>query len=298
MGQPDQVNAGAQLSAMLRQWWQSEVPVRKQGSVVTQLKVRGIETTQPTLSRYLDPATPQIARQEVVRALHAIFARPPEELSAALALWERAISEREADNRLRTTPRTGPAPSACTTAAAPAASEGRAAGSGPRGVGYALVAAAVLLVAAGTLWLTTPWESTYAFDEGVSATAQPSGPAASQTPGKLGVCKDEACIGLEPNYTVCRTDAVTAFVDADTEILVELRYSPKCRAAWAKIKGTSPGDVAQIRDLTGRTRKHTQISGSDAHTTMLPASRPQDVTACAVLAARTVCATISTNART
>ncbi|MFF8617141.1 DUF2690 domain-containing protein [Streptomyces sp. NPDC015350] len=294
MGQPDQVNAGAQLSAMLRQWWQSEVPVRKQGSVVTQLKARGIETTQPTLSRYLDPATPQIARQEVVRALHAIFARPPEELPAALALWERATSEREADNRLRI----GPAPSACTTAAAPAAGEGRAAGPGPRGVRYALVAAAVLLIAAGTLWLTTPWESTHTFDDGVSATAQPPGAAASQAPGKLGVCKDEACIGLEPNYTVCRTDAVTAFVDADTEILVELRYSPTCRAAWAKIKGTNPGDVAQIRDLTGRTRKHTQISGADAHTTMLPASRPQDVTACAVLAARTVCATIPTNART
>ncbi|MFD7861502.1 DUF2690 domain-containing protein [Streptomyces sp. NPDC059783] len=298
MGQPDQVNAGAQLSAMLRQWWQSEVPVRKQGSVVTQLKARGIETTQPTLSRYLDPATPQIARQEVVRALHTIFARPPEELPAALALWERATSEREADNRLRTTPRTGSAPSAGTTAAAPAAGEERAAGPGPRGMRYALVAAAVLLAAAGTLWLTTPWKSTHTLDDKVSATAQPPGAAASQAPGKLGVCKDEACIGLEPNYTVCRTDAITASVDADTEILVELRYSPTCRAAWAKIKGTNPGDVAQIRDLDGRTRKRTQISGSDTHTTMLPASRPQDVTACAVLATRTVCATIPTNART
>ncbi|MET8570183.1 DUF2690 domain-containing protein [Streptomyces sp. NPDC004783] len=284
------------MSALLRQWWQSETTVRKQDSLVAQLKARGVEITQATLSRYLDPAKPQIAREDVVRGLHAIFGRPEEELTAALDLWERATTQRTARQRLRATAPQEPGPARGTSR--PQVPPSRS----PRGLLYGVVAAVLVLVGVGTLWLITPWQRDQASGEGSPGTVRATGvvatPAASQRPaGDLAVCKGETCFGLEPNHTVCRTDAVTASVDTDPVIGVELRYSAKCRAAWAKISNTTQGDIARISDRAGRTREYTQISGRDAHTTMLPAARPQDVTACAVLAARTVCATIPAEAR-
>jgi hypothetical protein len=294
MGQPDQVNEGAQLSALLRQWWQSETTVRKQDSLVAQLKARGIEITQATLSRYLDPAKPQIAREDVVRELHAIFGRPKDELAVALGLWERATRKRTAQQRLRATTPQGLGPARDSSPQAPPSRS-------PRGLLYGLVAAVLVLVGIGTLWLINPWQREQSSGKGSPAAAQATGamapPAASQHPtAELAACEGEKCFGLEPNHTVCRTDAVTAFVDTDPVISIELRHSAKCRAAWAKISNTTQGDIARIGDRGGRTRQYTQISGRDAHTTMLPAARPEDVTACAVLATRTVCATIPTEA--
>ncbi|WP_406283986.1 DUF2690 domain-containing protein [Streptomyces sp. NBC_00209] len=280
MGQPDQVNAGAELSTVLRQWWQGEEVVLKQDSVVGKLRSHGIEITQATLSRYLDPAKPSIAREEVVRALHAIFQRPPEDLALALGLWARATTERTARNRTPETPPAEPGP-----ALAPPLAPGRPA----RGRRHGLAAAALVLLGAGALWLAAPWESARHSDDDAPA-------AATRSAGALAVCEGEACTGLEPNYTVCRNDAVTAFVDADTVIGVELRYSPRCKAAWARISQTHPGDIARITDLEGRTQKRAQISGHTAHSWMLPAAHPRDVTACAVLAARTICANIPTSA--
>lgn len=274
MGQPDQVNAGAELSTLLRQWWQGEEVVLKQDSVVGKLKAHGIEITQATLSRYLDPGKPSIAREEVIRALHTIFRRPPEDLPLALGLWERATTERTARNRTRATPPADPAP-------------------GPqrpsRRRHYGLAAAVLVLLGAGALWLAAPWESARPSDDAAPAAATPS-------PGALAVCEGEACTGLEPNYTVCRNDAVTTFVDADEVVGVELRYSRACKAAWARIGQTRPGDIARITDRDGRTQKRAQISGHGTHSAMLPAAHPRDVTACAVLAARTICANIPTSA--
>ncbi|MER8042076.1 DUF2690 domain-containing protein [Streptomyces sp. NPDC094032] len=296
MGQPDQVNEGAALSALLRQWWQSEERVRKQDVLVGLLRQRGIDLTQATLSRYLDPAKPQIAREDVVRALHAVFGRPEEDLAVALALWERATRERAnrertaQQQRLRATPGEAPAEGAAPVPV-PLPEED------PVPVRRLLltgVAAVLALLVGGTLWLTAPWER--AADsggaKGAGATA-PTVPASEPLPtGELASCEAETCFGLEPKHTVCSTDAITAYVDTDPVIGIELRYSAKCRAAWAKISNTTQGDVARIGDQAGRKREYTQISGRDAHTTMLPVARPEDATACAVLAARTVCATI------
>ncbi|MFJ3615644.1 DUF2690 domain-containing protein [Streptomyces hydrogenans] len=308
MGNPDQVNEGTALSTLLRQWWQSEPAVRKQDALVAQLKLRGIELTQATLSRYLDPSKPQIAREDVVRELHAIFGRPPEELPVALDLWERATRERTAQQRLRATAAPqDPEPSE--SAPAPEAGAGAESPSGRSRRGPAYAAVVVLaLVVAGALWFALPWEGDGdrgqgpATAEGPQGVSRATGAAAPPTgtghpTADLASCEGESCFGLEPNHTVCRTDAVTAFVDTDPVIGIELRYSATCGAAWAKISNTTQGDIVRIGDRAGRTREYTQISGRDAHTTMLPATRPEDVTACAVLATRSVCATIPTEPR-
>ncbi|MGW5001227.1 DUF2690 domain-containing protein [Streptomyces hydrogenans] len=308
MGNPDQVNEGTALSALLRQWWQSEPAVRKQDALVAQLKLRGIELTQATLSRYLDPSKPQIAREDVVRELHAIFGRPPEELPVALGMWERATRERTAQQRLRATAAPqDPEPSEPAPAAEAAAGVEPPSGRPRRGPAYAAVAAVLVLVVAGALWFTGPWEGDGDGGRGSAAesaqgASRATGAAAPQAGSRAPTaepasCEGESCFGLEPNHTVCGSDAVTAFVDTDPVIGIELRYSRTCGAAWAKISNTTQGDVARIGDRAGRTREYTQISGRDAHTTMLPAARPEDVTACAVLATRQVCATIPTEPR-
>lgn len=291
MGQPDQVNEGAELSALLRQWWQSDATVRKQDALVAQLKLRGVDLTQASLSRYLDPSKSQIAREDVVRELHAIFGRPQEELAVALDLWERATRERTAQQRLRTAPPQEPSPERGPVPAHDSPPEAPPARSS-RGLLYGAVAAVLAVVVAGALWVIAPWEG-----ERDEAPDTAKGPRATAPAVELAVCEGERCFGLEPNHTVCSTDAVTAFADTDPVIGIELRYSAQCRAAWAKISNTTQGDVARIGDRAGRKREYTQISGRDAHTTMLPAARPEDVTACAVLATRTVCATIPSEAR-
>lgn len=289
MGQPDQVNEGIALSTLLRQWWQGDEQPRKQEWIVVQLGLRGINLTQATLSRYLDPAKPQIAREDVVRALHEIFGRPEAELAEALELWRRATRERTDRQRVRATPEpVRPEPLRPEPAqpepvrpepAQPAAEDPRPS----RRALYGGVAAALVLVTAGALWITAPWEAEQPKKEKATAGAPVE---------KLAACEGEKCFGLEPNLTRCKNDAVTARVDTDPVISVELRYSAACKAAWTKISNTTQGDVAQIGDSAGRKREYTQVSGRDAHTTMLPVSRPEDATACAVMAARKVCATI------
>ncbi|MEU1224894.1 DUF2690 domain-containing protein [Streptomyces sp. NPDC005828] len=45
-------------------------------------------------------------------------------------------------------------------------------------------------------------------------------------------CYASSCAGLDPSTTICQNDARTV---ADTDYPgVELRYSPTCRAAWAR----------------------------------------------------------------
>ncbi|MGW4160567.1 DUF2690 domain-containing protein [Streptomyces sp. NPDC004788] len=293
MGQPDQVNEGIALSTLLRQWWQSDEQPRKQEWVVVQLGLRGINLTQATLSRYLDPAKPQIAREDVVRALHEIFGRPEAELTEALELWRRATRERTDRQRVRATPEpvqpvpvqpapVRPEPVQPEPVPEPDPDPVSRLRPSRRGLYGGIAAALVLVAAAGALWLNTR-----SAEEPVKREQGTGG-----APVELAACEGEKCFGLEPNHTLCKNDAVTARVDTDPVISVELRYSAACRAAWTKISNTTQGDVAQIGDQAGRKREYTQVSGRDAHTTMLPVGRPEDATACAVMAARKVCATI------
>lgn len=76
--------------------------------------------------------------------------------------------------------------------------------------------------------------------------------------------------------TICSKDAVTAFVERKYGATVELRYSPHCWAAWAKMSRTSPGDRILITPEKGNTKEYRQRTGHDAQTPMVPVTRPQD----------------------
>ncbi|WP_418955264.1 peptidoglycan-binding protein [Streptomyces tritici] len=81
--------AGQELALLLRAWW--EAAADEGGRKPTQESLaRRAGVNQTTLSRYLNPAHPSTAPKDVVQALHASLAAPPDELPRALALAEAA----------------------------------------------------------------------------------------------------------------------------------------------------------------------------------------------------------------
>ncbi|MFD8974182.1 DUF2690 domain-containing protein [Streptomyces sp. NPDC059593] len=62
-------------------------------------------------------------------------------------------------------------------------------------------------------------------------------------------CYGSGCTGLDPAATVCQSDARTVRTAAWG---VELRYSPTCRAAWArKTSGASFDTVIRVHNSRG-----------------------------------------------
>ncbi|MGW7446643.1 DUF2690 domain-containing protein [Kitasatospora sp. NPDC054795] len=54
-------------------------------------------------------------------------------------------------------------------------------------------------------------------------------------------CYGSSCNGLDPVDMGCSPDAYTVESVASTLGTIELRYSPSCRANWARISGASNG---------------------------------------------------------
>ncbi|MER7000619.1 DUF2690 domain-containing protein [Streptomyces sp. NPDC000410] len=325
---------------MLRGWWLDDRQQRKQDALANQLTKMDVQISQGMLSRYL--AGKQIAREDVVRGLHKLLGREPDELPGALELLRKAQEERKrtSQERLRTpsAPMAEPAPAAQPPSAThptpgsaahpapgahPTPPSGPAAGAqlsvpptqppapeaGPperpgrqRKVPVLLAVAAVavaLLLTAGFVlndFLGDDTSSSGKPSAGASATTgSPGDPAASQPSSsaakELVSCKGADCLGWEPERTVCARDARTAAIDTDPAVeVVELRYSDLCKAAWAKMSNTTQGNIIRIVGTPHR-GEYTQRGGNDAHTPMIPAARPEDVKACAIVEPRTVCAT-------
>jgi len=54
-------------------------------------------------------------------------------------------------------------------------------------------------------------------------------------------CSYEQCNGMDPNQTVCASNASTLDSFTQNGILFELRYSATCHAAWARATGSGRG---------------------------------------------------------
>ncbi|UUU31847.1 DUF2690 domain-containing protein [Streptomyces sp. CA-210063] len=262
--------AGLELARLLRSWWEEDPGNITQQALARRLTERDVRISQEMLSRYLHRTTPRLARPDVIRTMHELLGRAPEELTKALALHAAA--------------RTGESPVP-----------------GPRSVHtptvrtkrwpWIAVAALTAAVAAG---LTAAW--TLGSEEDPGSGEQPTASALSSSPSPspsraLTKCRGESCYGIDPQHSTCREDAATYYRGGTEGMVVELRFSPACQAAWAKMSGTSQGDVVRVKNKKGDTRHYTQQWGYDAHTTMVEALNPDGVQACAVLTGGTVCAT-------
>jgi transcriptional regulator with XRE-family HTH domain len=194
--------------------------------------------------RYLNGKTlpPRQAVQELCR-----LAGEPE--GRCLALWELAESEwsgRAAPTARTQTPALPRMPSP-TGAPAPREAEARPAAGG-RGVVMAVLAS-VCAIAAGGLSVALVLLA------GQSGDPRPSPPPSPSAPAPR--CRAAACEGRSPMHMRCGTAPLTlASYRASTGAHLELRYSEKCEAGWARMWGTRIGDRLELNRADGGRRPH------------------------------------------
>ncbi|MGW2863243.1 DUF2690 domain-containing protein [Streptomyces sp. SDr-06] len=75
-------------------------------------------------------------------------------------------------------------------------------------------------------------------------------------------CYGSSCNGLDPNKTTCANDAKTVEVGNGSGN-IQLRYSPSCRAAWARLQTSrGPGSIEVNNDRGDRYTASVPRSGS------------------------------------
>ncbi|MEU3569615.1 DUF2690 domain-containing protein [Kitasatospora sp. NPDC036755] len=108
--------------------------------------------------------------------------------------------------------------------------------------------------------------------DGTTATA---GASASARPGPTDpACQAVGCAHKDPKTTGCGKDARTLQTQVVGKVVVYLRYSQTCRAAWAAITEGQPKDYATITDGTGDSETALIHWGYDNYSPMLNAADP------------------------
>ncbi|MFJ9457681.1 DUF2690 domain-containing protein [Kitasatospora sp. NPDC101447] len=87
-------------------------------------------------------------------------------------------------------------------------------------------------------------------------------------------CQAMGCDHKDPKYTGCGKDARTLHTDVIGKVVIYLRYSQACQAAWAAITEGEPNDFATIIDSTGDSEQALIHYGYDNYSQMLNASDP------------------------
>ncbi|WP_406198334.1 DUF2690 domain-containing protein [Kitasatospora sp. NBC_01560] len=108
--------------------------------------------------------------------------------------------------------------------------------------------------------------------------AQPlasSGPASKPaSPAPPGTCQAMGCSHKDPKTTGCGADARTLQTGNIGKVVIYLRYSQKCQAAWAAITEGEPDDFATITSSTGETEMALIHWGYDNYSAMVNAADP------------------------
>ncbi|GAB7183319.1 DUF2690 domain-containing protein [Kitasatospora sp. Ki12] len=131
---------------------------------------------------------------------------------------------------------------------------------------------AVLLVLAGLRATTRHGGQPAAAPEPLP-TASPAATTAKPVPAAP-TCQAMGCDHKDPKSTGCGKDARTLHTDVIGKVVIYLRYSQKCQAAWAAITEGEPGDSATIIDSTGDSEQGLIHYGYDNYSSMLNAADP------------------------
>ncbi|MER7581730.1 DUF2690 domain-containing protein [Kitasatospora sp. NPDC097691] len=233
------------------------------------------------------------------QALDALIAAVDCDGSALRALWERAVTapgepaEPSAQDAPAAEPVSGPASDTPVGASAGEPEEALVTGQTPEPApvawwrrpatllaGAALLAALLVLVGLravrhdGQQRAAVVPPPTAATTSPV-ATASPAAttPAARPIPATP-TCQAIGCDHKDPKYTGCGKDARTLHTDVIGKVVIYLRYSQTCQAAWAAITEGEPNDFATIIDSTGDSEQALIHYGYDNYSNMLNASDP------------------------
>ncbi|MFJ1757408.1 DUF2690 domain-containing protein [Kitasatospora sp. NPDC088134] len=263
--------ARVELGKLLNRWRYDAPGKPSQSSVA-----RKVALTQPMVSKY--EAGVHVPSREVVRLLAEHYGRPAADLEHALGICARAEQENRGGEKAEQ-----PAPEPPTGTSHPTARRQR----------LLWLGGVLVLVAVGGGAYAVWGHSDPAGHK--NQAAPPANSSAAPSAKETASCSGIACLHTDPSNTACQYDAVTTADGRDFGVFVELRYSPSCRAGWARMDGGSPGDRIQVFGTEGsppELEEYRQQSGHTAHTKMVQAPVPAGARACAVVQSRgTVCST-------
>lgn len=94
-------------------------------------------------------------------------------------------------------------------------------------------------------------------------------PGAEQSSSAAPGCVGTACTGLDPETNGCGGARTLTDTWLSTMHL-EMRYSPRCEAVWAKLTGAQVGDTVSIATSPNRRQTATVQTNHDKYTPMLP----------------------------
>ncbi|MHC0432166.1 helix-turn-helix domain-containing protein [Streptomyces sp. O3] len=96
-------------------------------------------------------------------------------------------------------------------------------------------------------------------------------------------CVEFECREKDPQRLNCHIGVWTAAAVEKAGAYLELRYSPACRAAWARITEADVGDIARVESKKGTTQERAISYDGDTYSPMVEAPYPAAARACAEL---------------
>ncbi|MFK0170276.1 helix-turn-helix domain-containing protein [Streptomyces sp. NPDC090306] len=170
----------------------------------------------------------------------------------------------------------------------PAAPESAGAGRRGRRTTMFLAGLVGVLVLIAVVFTLAPGDNDKHGDgaRGGASAASPTATAAAPADLPAGVkCSGAACTGRDAEAMGCSGDLVTTTATATVgTVLVEVRYSRTCGAAWGRVTRAAPGDEVTVTVGKHRETGTVDTAGdSIAYTPMLAVSNPSQATVCATL---------------
>ena len=89
-----------------------------------------------------------------------------------------------------------------------------------------------------------------------------------------GSCEAAGCVAKDPQASGCGSDAVTISTANVKQMTIYVRYSPHCKAAWAKVTDAAVGFSATVTNAAGEHQTALVHWGYDSYSPMVDASRP------------------------
>ncbi|MFF3069139.1 DUF2690 domain-containing protein [Kitasatospora sp. NPDC057936] len=87
------------------------------------------------------------------------------------------------------------------------------------------------------------------------------------------LCEAAGCVGKDPQASGCGSDATTIATANVRQMTVYVRYSRRCRTAWAKLTDATAGYRATITNSAGQSQTALVHWGYDAYSPMVDASQ-------------------------
>ena len=216
----------------------------------------------------------QFPPRDAVESLAKLCETDPAPL---LALWDDEDARRTAPETEAPTAQepAAPEPDATDAEATETAAPGSAKPRSRRTL-WGSVALAVLLVAGAATYAAVA----------LSRADEPSAAPPPKPKAKVGVpatgCTLTACEGRDPKKMNCGADAVTVRTGSiPKDLVIELRYSHACQAAWGRISFAQVGDTVVVNNSDGAAQADVVHYDRDVYTPLIAAPDDGQVWACA-----------------